>query len=155
MKIDIVNLKAINVAALEHPGEPDTLEQSIALFRAWRKECDCSPVEEQRMFGVAYNDPEARVAELFHFDICGEVASDIASNNYAVVNKQIPAGRCARLRYVGAHDGMDAKVKTLYRSWLPCTEDSRRDSPVFFEYISLLPDVPESKQITDIYLPLK
>ena len=150
-----MNIKAIKVAALEHLGEPETLEKSVEIFRAWRKESGCSPVTEKRTFGVAHSNPEARPPQVFRFDICGEVDDDIAENAYGVVNKEIPAGRCARVRHTGSHDTLHLTVNDLYRSWLPSTQEVKRDAPIFFEYLNFVPEVPEAELITDIYFPLR
>ncbi|MDQ7001392.1 MAG: GyrI-like domain-containing protein [Ghiorsea sp.] len=155
MRIDIVNIKAIKVAALEHVGEPEKLEESVEVFRAWRKESGCSPVTEKRTFGVAHSNPEAKPVQAFHFDICGEVDADVPTNEYGVVNKEISAGRCARLRHIGSHDNLQMKVNALYRVWLTNSNEAKRDAPIFFEYLNAMPEVVESKLITDIYLPLK
>jgi len=155
MKINIVNIKAIKVAAFEHLGEPETLDQSVETFRVWRKESGCSSVAEKRTFGIAHSDPEAKPAQPFHFDICCEVGIDVAENSYGVINKEIPAGRCARLRHQGAYDGLKLKVNAFYRSWLPSTEESKRDAPIFFEYLNFAVEVPEDELMTDIYFPLK
>ena len=155
MKIDIVNIKAIKVAALEHLADPETLDQSIDTFKSWRKESGCSPVAQKRTFGVNHSNPEVIPAQKFRFDICAEVDAEIPENDYGVINKEIPAGRCARLRHKGSHDGLKLKINALYRSWLPGTEEVKRDAPIFFEYLNFLPEVKESELITDIYLPLR
>ncbi len=155
MRIDIVNIKPIKIAALEHLDDPETLEQSIELFRTWRKESGCSPISMKRTFGVAHSRPEAKPAQAFRFDICAEVDEDIAENSYGVVNKSIEGGRYARLRHKGSQDGLQQKVNALYRTWLPNSDELQRDAPLFFEYVNLTPDALESEFVTDIYFPLK
>jgi len=155
MIISIVNIEAIQVAALEHLGEPEKLEHSVEIFRVWRKESGCSPVTEKRSFGVAHSNPEARVSQTYRFDICGEVDAEIPDNAYGVMNSEIPAGRYAKLRHKGSLDTINLKVNALYRNWLPTTQESRRDSPIFFEYLNIDSEVPESELITDIYFPLR
>jgi len=155
MRIDIVNIKSIKVAALEHLGEPETLGQSVESFRAWRKESGCSPVSEKRSFGVAHSNPDVRPTQPFRFDICGEIDADIAENSYGVINKEIPAGRCAKVRHTGSHDGLQSVVNSISRDWLPSSESVKRDAPIFFEYLNVVPEVAESKLITDIYFPLR
>jgi len=150
-----VNIEAIKVAALEHLGEPETLDQSVESFRAWREESGCSPVAEKRTFGVAHSDPDARPVQSFRFDICGEVDADIVENSYGVINSEIAAGRFARVRHTGSHDTLYLKVKDIYRSWLPATQEVKRDAPVFFEYLNFVPEVSEAELITDIYFPLR
>ena len=150
-----MNIEAIKVAALEHLGEPETLESSIESFRAWRRESGCSPVAEKRTFGVAHSDPDARPVQSFRFDICGEIDADIPENSYGVINSEIAAGRFARVRHTGSHDTLHLTVKEIHRSWLPATQEVRRDAPIFFEYLNFAPDVAETKLMTDIYFPLK
>ncbi|MDQ7059410.1 MAG: GyrI-like domain-containing protein [Ghiorsea sp.] len=155
MRIDIVNIKPIKVAALEHLDNPETLAESVEAFRAWRKESGCSPVAKKRTFGIAYSNPEARPVQKFRFDVCGEVDMNIAENAYGVVNKAIPGGRYAKLRHRGSHDKLGQKVNALYRTWLPNSNEMKRDSALFFEYMNVVPEVLEAELITDIYFPLK
>jgi len=155
MIINIVNIKAIQVAALEHLGASEKLEQSIETFREWRIESGCSPVSKKRTFGIAHSNPEARPMQKFHFDICGEVDVTIPDNAYGVMNKEIPAGRYAKLRHNGSLDSINLKVNAIYRNWLPSTQECKRDSPIFFEYLNIGDEVPDNELITDIYFPLK
>ncbi|WP_038250985.1 AraC family transcriptional regulator, partial [Ghiorsea bivora] len=155
MKINIVNINAIKVAALEHLDHPETLAESVETFRAWRKESGCSPVAKKRTFGIVYSNPEARPVQKFRFDVCGEVDIAIAENTYGVVNKAIPGGRYAKLRHKGSHDKLRQKVNALYRTWLPNSNEMKRDSALFFEYINVMPEVSEAELMTDIYFPLK
>ena len=150
-----MNIKPIKIAALKHLDDPETLEQSIAVFRAWRKESGCSPVAKKRTFGVAHSRPEVMPKQQFRFDICGEVDVDIPENSYGVLNKDIEGGRYARFRHKGSHEGLENKVNALYRTWLPNSDEMKRDAPFFFEYINLADDVLDSEYITDIYFPLK
>ncbi len=155
MIITIVNIQAIQVAALEHADEPGKLPQSFEKFKAWRQESGCSPVSGKRTFGVAHSDPEARPVQKFRFDICGEVDTDVPENTYGVMNREIPAGRCARLRHKGSLDSINLKVNTLHRNWLPGTDEVKRDAPIFFEYLNVGAAVPEEELLTDIYFPLR
>ncbi|NWF37131.1 GyrI-like domain-containing protein [Mariprofundus sp. KV] len=155
MIISIVNIKNIPVAALQHLDTAETVAQSIEKFREWREESGCSPVTEKRSFGIAQSNPEARVAETFHFDICGEVDADVPDNAYGVLNKEIAAGRYAKLRHKGSLATINLKVNALSRDWLPTTQECRGDSPIFFEYLNIGLAAPDSELITDIYFPLR
>jgi len=155
MRVNIVNIKAIKVAALEHVGELATLDQSMVLFRAWQKESGGLSATDARMFGVALSDPDARPVEKFRFVICSEIDGVVAENSFAVTNKVIPAGRCAKVRHLGSRDTLHLKVNELKRSWLPSREEVKRDDPIFFEYLNFMPEVSENKLLTDIYFPLR
>jgi len=155
MKVNIIDFKAIPVAVLEHHGSPSTLMASVARFIEWRKSCDDSPVASCRTFGVAYNDPDQVVSDDFHFDVCGELAKPLSPNDYGVVSKVIPGGRCAVVRHRGSTDVLGITVHALYRDWVPVSGEELRDFPCFFHYIDRLPQVSEQEQITDVYLPIK
>ncbi|MDQ6979147.1 MAG: GyrI-like domain-containing protein [Mariprofundaceae bacterium] len=155
MRVNIVNIKAIKVAALEHVNELETLDQSMAFFRAWQKDSGCLPTTPTRMFGVALSDPDVRPIESFRFAICSEIDTDIAENSFGVMNRKISAGRCAKVRHIGSRDTLQLKVNDLKRSWLPSREEVKRDNPIFFEYLNFMPEVSENRLLTDIYFPLR
>jgi len=154
MTIEIIDLESISIATLEHRGSPDCILDSVRIFIDWRKASGLSPVSRCRTFGIPYSDPDMTPPENFHFDICGEVDSPVPENPQGIINKQIPGGRCARLRHIGSTDEIRGSVIALYQEWLPESGEELRDFPVFFHYIKRVPEVPEHEQITDIYLPI-
>jgi len=155
MNINIVNFEDTKVAVLEHRGDPELVNDSAAIFIQWRKDSKLSPVQTSMTFGIAYDDPKTTKPQDFRFDICGTINLEVPDNSVGVTTKQIPAGRCAVLRHLGAHDNMGDKVHYLYGKWLPSSGEELRDFPCFFHYVNLLPDVLEHELITDIYLPLR
>ncbi|HEC18328.1 MAG TPA: helix-turn-helix domain-containing protein [Gammaproteobacteria bacterium] len=155
MIIEIIDFEDTLIAVLEHQGSPDLILDSVRIFIDWRKESGLSPVSRYRTFGIPYSDPDTTSPEDFRFDIGGEVDSPAPENPQGVINKQIPGGRCARLRHIGSADTIKEPVLALYQEWLPESEEELRDFPVFFHYIKRVPEVPEHEQVTDIYLPLQ
>lgn len=155
MEVKIISFEQTSVAALEHRGPPERVNDSALQFIEWRKHTGLSPVQSSRTFGVAYDDPETTAPDQFRFDICGEVAADVPPNPQGVINKVIPAGRCAVLRHFGSHDQLRGPIYHLYRDWLPASGEQLRDFPLFFHYVNLITDTPEHELVTDIYLPLK
>lgn len=154
INVEIITFNETKVAVLEHQGAPNTLNYSVSKFIEWRKSTSFSPVDKCKTFGVAYHDPATVAADEFRFDICGEVNAYVPENPQGVITKFIPAGRCAKLRHLGAHDLMDEKIRALYQQWLPTSGEELRDFPCFFHYVNLFPQVEEHQLITDIYLPL-
>lgn len=150
----IVNFAETRVAVLEHRGPPAELMASVGRFIAWRRACDDSPVATSRTFGIAYDDPDNTPPVEFRFDICGELAGPLQANASGVVEKRIPAGRCAVVRHLGSTDAIGETVLPLYRNWLPASGERLRDFPLFFHYIERMPAVKEHEQVTDVYLPL-
>lgn len=155
MNTEIIDFKETKIAVKEHRGPVELLNNSIAEFIEWRKSTDYSPVKTSQTLGIAYDDPKTTKPDAFRFDICGSTKNTVADNPQKVVNKIIPAGRCVKLRHLGSHDNMDAKIHFLYGQWLPANNEELRDYPCFFHYINLFPDVSEHELITDIYLPLE
>ena len=155
MGVNIVEFEHTLVAVLEHRGASERVNDTARKFIEWRKHSGLSPVDCSRTFGIAYDDPEVAEPEDFRFDICGSVTEPIAENPYGIVNKMIPAGRCAVVRHYGSTDRISDSAYYLYREWLPQSGEELRDFPLFFHYLKLMPDTPEHELITDIYLPLK
>lgn len=155
MDVNIIDFKETQIAVLEHCGSPALLNNTIPKFIEWRKTTGLSPVGSSRTFGIVYNDPNNTSPEDFRFDVCGEITASIPENDYGVVQKTIPAGKCAVIRHIGSHDAMDDKVYYLYRDWLPQSGQELRDFPLFFQYLNFFPEVAESELVTDIYLPIE
>lgn len=155
MEVKIVEFEQTPVAALEHRGPMELVNDSALIFIEWRKASGLSPVQGNRTFGIAYDNPETTEPQRFRFDICGEISAAIPENAQGVVNKVIPGGRCAVVRHLGAHDRLGESIYPLYRDWLPRSGEELRDFPLFFHYLNLMPETPEHALVTDIYLPLK
>lgn len=155
MEVKIRNFKQTPIAVLEHRGPPDLLNDSVKIFIDWRKSSGLSPVSTSDTFGIAYDNPDTAVPEEFRFDICGAVTGDVPANQQGVINKIIPAGRCAVVRHLGSHQRLGESIYYLYRDWLPGSGEELRDFPLFFHYLNLIPDTPEHELVTDVYLPLK
>jgi AraC family transcriptional regulator len=155
MEVKIVDFEETHIAVLEHQGPPELIFESVKEFINWRKSSGLSPIASSRTFGMVYSDPETTPPEEFRFDICGEVKAAVPGNPQNVINKQIPAGRCAVVRHHGSTDRVGDSAWYLYRDWLPESGEELRDFPLFFHYLKRVPDVAEHEQVTDIYLPLK
>lgn len=155
MQVEIVEFPPTRVAILRHAGPPERLPETLARFIAWRRHTGLSPVTHSDTFGIAPLDPATTPPEAFRFDLCGSVTAPIPEDNaYGVVNGWMPAGRCARLRHVGAHDQVGVTVQALLGDWLPASGEARRDAPLFVHYLDAGRDVPAHARVTEIYLPL-
>ena len=155
MEVNIIDFNETRVAALEHRGAPDLVNDSVKEFIAWRKQSGLSPINTSLTLGIVYNNPETTEPENFRFDICGSVNAAIPDNPQGVVNKVIPNGRCAVVRHLGPHNRIGDSAYYLYRDWLPSSGEELRDFPLFFHYLNLMPETPEHELVTDVYLPLK
>lgn len=154
VSVDIVNFTETKIAVFEHRGAPELVNESVGKFITWRKLTGLSPVAKSQTFGLIYEDPKSVAADKFRFDIAGSVLHEVPANASGIINKTIPAGRCAVIRHLGSHDDLDTKIHYLYGQWLPESGESLRDFHCFFHYQNFFPEVTEHELITDIYLPL-
>lgn len=154
MQVKIVEFNETRVAAYEHRGAPELVNDSVREFIAWRKQSGLSPVASSKTLGIVYDNPDTTPPDDFRFDICGAVKADIPDNPQGVVNKIIPGGRCAVIRHHGPHNRIGESAYYLYRDWLPNSGEELRDFPLFFHYLNLMPETPEHELVTDVYLPL-
>lgn len=155
MNVTVTNFAPTAIAAYEHRGPIEGVNDSAAIFIEWRKASGLSPRDKCRTFGIVYDNPETTEPAAFRFDICGEVDAGVPANPQGVVNKVLPGGRCAVARHLGSHDLIGETVKALYRQWLPGSGEELRDFPVYFHYLNFAGETPEHELITDVYLPLK
>ncbi|MGV8927703.1 MAG: AraC family transcriptional regulator [Ewingella sp.] len=159
MDVKIICVEPIQVAVLEHHGEPMRVNNSVAKFIEWRKASGLSDYATYGSYGVPYNDPLTTQGDDFRFDICGELSTEakgkVPTNPQGVISKTLPGGRCAVVRHVGSYDHISESVYYLYRQWLPQSGEELRDFPVYFRYLRLNEELPEHAQQADILLPLK
>ncbi|PCJ42966.1 MAG: AraC family transcriptional regulator [SAR86 cluster bacterium] len=153
MQVKIINFPETMIAALEHHGPEHLTYNSSRQFIEWRQANGVKPGQGDT-YGVHYSDPVSTLPEDYRLDICVSVEQAIAENSQGVVNKTIPAGRCAVVRHHGSRDYIPA-ADYLYREWLPESGEELRDYPPFFHYINVGPDIKDPDMITDIYLPIK
>ena len=153
-QVRIVDFPHTPVAALAHHGDPARIGDTVRQFIGWRKEHKLPP-RVSATFNIIHNNPAEVGPDAYHMDLCAATDITIAPNAYGVVQQAIPAGRCAVLRHVGSDDTIGDTVMHLYANWLPHSGEETRDYPLFFQRVSLFPDVPEDEMIVDIFLPLK
>jgi AraC family transcriptional regulator len=154
MNVEIVTFPETKVAAIEHRG-PSALEHETARkLIAWKLENRLLDPLKHRSYGIHYTDSRTARGSEHRVDFCLSVDEDVGPNSYGIVNKAIPACRCARARDTGSRYNNKAAAY-LYETWLPQSGESVGDFPVFFHYVNVGPNITEEEMITDVYLPLK
>lgn len=151
--VEIIEFPETRVAALPHRGPAARLGDSLRRFIAWRRENGLPP-DRAATFNIVYDGPDVPAGEQ-GYDLCVAISRPVAPNDAGIVEKLIPAGRCARLRHTGSDDTLPATVDFLYATWLPQSAEALRDFPLFFQRVRFFPEVPEHEAITDVFLPLR
>jgi AraC family transcriptional regulator len=153
-EVRVVDFMATRVATLEHRGDPAGLDDSVRKFIQWRKQNGLPP-SVSATFNILYDKLPSSEPDTFRFDLCAATDGEIAENEFGVVAKTIPGGKCAVLRHVGSEARLGETLYCLYAQWLPDSGAELRDFPVFFQRVSFGPQVPENEAVTDVFLPLK
>ncbi|WP_055076756.1 AraC family transcriptional regulator [Pseudanabaena sp. 'Roaring Creek'] len=153
-QVNLINFKNTKVAALEHRGDPNLIENSVRKFIEWRRQNNLHP-NISATFNILYDNPAEVAPDDYRLDICAVTEREVADNSFGIVEKTIPAGRCAVLRHVGSDTNLGESITYLYSKWLPLSGEELRDFPPYLQRVSFFPDVPEHEAIVDIFLPLK
>jgi AraC family transcriptional regulator len=153
--VRIVDFAATRVAVLEHHGDPNRIGDTIRSFIEWRKQ-NGFPPKVSATFNLFYGgDPDDTDPEQFRLDLCAAIDRPVAPNEIGVVERTIPAGRCAVLRHIGSDDTLAQTMRYLYATWLPASGEEPRDFPLFAQRVRFFPDVPEHEAVVDVFLPLR
>jgi AraC family transcriptional regulator len=154
MDVQIVIFPETKVASIEHFGSPLLEHETARKLITWKIENRLLDPLKHRSYGVHYTDPRTVPAAEHHVDFCLSVEEDVGPNPYGIITKLIPRARCARARDVGSRSNNKAAVY-LFEEWLPQSDESLGDFPIFFHYVNAGPNVREDETITDVYLPLR
>jgi AraC family transcriptional regulator len=152
--VKIVDFSETLIASMEHRAPPNLIGNTIKKFIEWRKS-NRLPPSKSKTFNLVYDDPNITAPENYRFDLCCSIDEEIEENSHGVVNKVIPAGKCAVVRHIGSDDSIGLAVQYIYSDWLNNSNFEIRDFPIFFERVSFFPEVSESEMITDVYLPIE
>ncbi len=152
--VQVVDFPETKTAVLEHHGDPKLIGESVQRFIEFRKQHHLHP-STHATFNIAYNSPTETVPEDFRIDLCVSTDELITDNEFGVIGKVIPGGRCAVLRHIGSDDTLGETVRQLCAEWFPRSGENRRDFPLFFQRVKFPPEVPEDETILDVYLPLQ
>jgi AraC family transcriptional regulator len=152
-RVRITDFAETRVAVFEHRGDPKTIDDSIRRFIEWRKQNHVPP-RVSATFNILYGDPATTRPEDFRLDLSASIDGPVAANDLGIVEKIIPGGRCAVLRYVGSDDALGAALEYLRGEWLAQSGERLRDFPQYLQRVRFFPEVPPHEAIVDVFLPL-
>jgi AraC family transcriptional regulator len=153
MDVEIVSFPETKIAVIEHRGPVQFEHESVKRLVAWRIENKLPPSDIHRSYGIHYNDPQKVTSSEYRVDLCVSVEQEISVNEDGVLNKVIPALRCAKVRHYGSRSNVTA-ARYLYEQWLPISGEQLAEFPIFFHYVNVGPQTQEQEMITDVYLPI-
>ncbi|KXF83064.1 AraC family transcriptional regulator [Enterovibrio coralii] len=154
-EVEVVQFEAVDIVVLEHRAPPIQFVESVAKFRSWVDKQKMG-AKQPRLFNLFYDDP-SKIEDLskYRMDIGCEFNNRMDISCGTIVKKQIPAGRCAKLRFVGSSDSFGIAIYYLLYQWLAASGEQMRNYPIILERFNHFPFIKENEAITDIYLPLQ
>ncbi len=153
MDVKIVNFPETKVAAIEHCGPPSQEHDSVQKLIEWRI-ANKMVGENHKSYGVHYTNPHTTPPGQHRVDFCISVTEEVPPHPQKVLNKIIPACRCAVARHYGSRDNVTAGIY-LVEQWLPSSGERLRDFPMYFHYVNVGPSIKPTEMITDVYLPIE
>src|SRR5258708_22127147 len=142
MDVQIVLFPETKVGAIEHFGAPEHEHETARKLVAWKLANGLMDPARHRSYGVHYTDSRAAPPAEHHVDFCLSIDEDVGPNPYGIINKVIPANRCARARDVGSRSNNKA-ARYLVEKWLPQSGEALGAFPIFLHYLNVGPNVQE------------
>ncbi|WP_396593612.1 GyrI-like domain-containing protein [Brevundimonas sp. R86498] len=154
---DQVTIRAVvptRVAIFEHRGDPDTVDDTVRRFIAWRRAAGLSP-KTHPTFNVWHSERRPADPADYSMDLCVGLGPDqeLDTGDGTARIGEIPGGRCAVLRVEGDTHDLEPAALYLYRHWLPASGEEMRDFPVYCQRFFL--DTPALGTAAELFLPLR
>lgn len=155
LRVEVVSVDPFQVLTLRVTGAYPEQNQGYGRLFGWAAEHGLLDTLSG-LFGVPVHDRRDVPAQDCVFDcmlaLGGPIEIEAGSD---LRTMRLGGGRYARVRHVGAFDGLEAPTDALLAQWLPGSGEILRDAPLHHEYLDDPDEVPEALLRTDIYLPLQ
>jgi len=154
LRVEVVSVEPFQVAALRVTGAYPEQNQGYGRLFGWAAHNGL--LDSLRgLYGVALDDRRDVPPQACAFDCMLALGAAFADDPGEGIRLQtLGGGRYARVRLVGAFDGLEALTDALLARWLPESGETLRAAPLFHEYLDDPDETPEAVLRTDIYLPL-
>ena len=95
------------------------------------------PLKQSRTFGNHNEDHRQMAKNQFIFKITGSTTANISKNEYGAYHTIIPAMRCARVKYIGPHEGLENVIDCLHVQWFDANQSRPKIPPYFLSTLIL------------------
>ena len=154
LRVEVVSVEPFQVAALRVTGAYPEQNQGYGRLFGWAARHGL--LDSLRgLYGVPLDDRRDVPPQACAFDCMLALGAPFAADvGEGIRMRVLGGGRYARVRLVGAFDGLEALTDALLAHWLPDSGETLRDAPLFHEYLDDPDETPEALLRTDVYLPL-
>ncbi|UNP28490.1 AraC family transcriptional regulator [Lysobacter gummosus] len=156
LRVEVVSVDPFQVVALRVTGAYPEQNQGYGRLFGWAAENGL--LDSLRgLYGVPWDDRRDVEPQACGFDCMLALGAPFRLDPVTAAGlrkMQLGGGRYARVRHVGAFDGLEALTDAVLALWLPGSGESLRAAPLHHEYLDDPDEVPAALLRTDIYLPL-
>ena len=153
LKVQIITFPETRVAQLTHEGPAAQEHATVRRLVAWKLANGLTDQARYRQYGLHHITPSLPPGHS-RVDMCVSIDREVGANAAGIVERTIPALRCAMARDIGSRLNNQA-ARYLALEWLPGSGEQLADFPLIFHYVNVGPDVKAEEAITDVYMPLK
>jgi len=152
-KIRHTELPAMTLAVLDHRGSYDHVGPVYDRLSAWAAARGLIGAAT-RFIALYWDDPSSMPdGELRSAAGLTVPAGTPVSDGVRLI--EVPAMRCAALRFQGPYAELEGAYDWLYGTWLPGSGEEPADHPMMEEYLNDPRRLPPSEWLTDVMMPLK
>lgn len=152
LQVEVLSLDPFEVVALRNRGAFADLDAAYARLFEWA--AGAGVVDAiTGLHGVPYGDHRDLPAEQLEFDCAIRVAAG-AEPVAPLRRMPLGGGPHARVRHVGAYEGLEDLVDRLLAEWWPGSGHALRDAPIHYAFLDDPEMVPEALLRADVFVPL-
>ncbi|MCW5581466.1 MAG: AraC family transcriptional regulator [Luteimonas sp.] len=152
LQVDVVSLDPFEVVALRKRGAFADLDAAFGELFGWATETGVVDAIVG-LHGVPLGDHRDVPESELEFD-CAIRLSTEAEPQVPLRRRVLGGGEYARVRHVGAYEGMEDLVDRVLAQWWPGSGHALRDAPIHYEFLDDPETVPEALLRADIFVPL-
>jgi len=152
--VTIEERPALRLATLAHRGPYEGIGTAFDRLNVWGQARGLIG-PETRFIGIYHDEPEVVPVDKLRSEAGITVPSGFVVPEGEVRLVEVPAGRSAVLRFRGPYAELEAPYRFLYGTWLPGSGEEADEIPCLEEYLNDPKELPPSKWLTAIHLPLR
>lgn len=153
LQVEVVSLAPFEVAALRHRGRFEDLDAGFGALFGWAAEAGLVDAITG-LHGVPCDDHRDAPGGVLSFDCAIGIDTHVVPPA-PLHRSTLGGGPCARVRHVGAYEGIEDCVDRILREWWSASGRALRDAPIHYLFLDDPEVVPAPLLRADIHLPLQ
>ena len=153
MNVTIEQRPELRVATMHHVGPYNRISEAFQRLHAIAEPAGLPRSPDATMLAIYYDDPETKPADQLEAD-AGITVPEGVPLPKGLVEKRIPAGRCAHTTHHGPYTQLGDAWSRLMGEWLPKSGHRVGEGPSYEVYRNTPMNTPPEELRTELYLPI-